>query len=155
MFLGSNTNMMLIFCVHEQNETSEHLFPALSVCVRPPHTLRLTSVFNHHPLVIRSCFLSVYPEACWIKTLKEIIINNNQTEPIKTDYLLCDTGSSGLTHTALWAVCADVWIFLYRSFAGIALNKLCSSKRCGSKLGKLCPPWGLSLTPTNQASVSG
>lgn len=49
-------------------------------------------MFNHHPLVIRSCFLSVYPEACWIKALEEIIINNNQTEPIKTDYLPHDVG---------------------------------------------------------------
>lgn len=59
----------------------------------------LTLVFNHHPLVIRSCFLSVYPEACWIKTLEEIIINNNQTEPIKTDYLLCHIGC----YTLLWS----------------------------------------------------
>lgn len=88
--------------------------PSLALSHTPTHTPWLTPAFCHHPLVIRSCFLSVYPEACWIKALEEIIINNNQTEPIKTDYPLPDVGCYTLlcSYTLLHLqLCADMWIY--------------------------------------------
>lgn len=52
----------------------------------------LTSVFCHHPLVIRVCFLRAYPEVRRIKTSEETIINNNQGHPIEIDCTLHNAG---------------------------------------------------------------